>query len=134
MQFLLGFILCASFGARATDDKSMRSLFSKYDQVMVLKDEALIEEVFSKKFLKESGGKTGFAQKVRSLPTVDQKFKIPERSLSWKKGQDNKFFLAKRGHAASAQKAVAKDSHAPEFIVVEEDGKLKIDGTLSDGE
>jgi hypothetical protein len=121
---LLSFLSLSAF---AVDDKSMKELFAKYDLVMDQKKTDLIEEVFSKKFIRDSGGKQELTEKIKELTTPPSPSKT---SMSWKKGQKGEVYLAKVKEI-SANKM--KDSHESEFIVISEDGKLKIDGTMSDG-
>ena len=126
---LIALTLAFCFGAQAapSQQKEMQSLFNKYYQVMEQQKVELIDEVFSKKFITDNGGKEAFAKDVKELPKSTEK-SIKESDVSFKKGvMNNKIFFAKVKQAAS------KD-HSPEFIVVEEDGKLKIQGTLSDGD
>lgn len=130
MRILL--ILCSlmiSVNIHATDDKSMQELFKKYDAVMDDKKTDLIDEVFTKKFIEDSGGKKELIEKIGDLP---KQLVAPKTEMSWKKGnKGNDTYLAKVKEVSPDKK---KDSHEAEFIVVKEDGKLKIDGTLSDGD
>lgn len=129
MHILLAIsILFTSLQVCATDDKSMQELFKKYDSVMEDKKTDLIDEVFSKKFIEESGGKKELIAKIGELP---KKLLPPQKTMSWKKGNKGRVFLAKVREISTQKKA---DNHEAEFIVVTEDGKLKIDGTLSDGD
>lgn len=120
--------LFLSLAVSAKDEKSMQDLFKKYDSVMDLKKTELVEEVFSQKFIKESGGKSELVSKIKGLD-VDTR-SIPKTHLSWKKGLKGGLYLAK----IKSTERTKKDSHETEFIVIEENGKLKIDGTLSDGD
>ncbi|HXH32178.1 MAG TPA: hypothetical protein VNJ01_15340 [Bacteriovoracaceae bacterium] len=129
----LSFIL-STFSAHAMSDQSMNELFRKYDQVMVQKKVELIDQVFSQKFLKENGGKDSFIAKVKELPSVTQKSLPPATKVSWKKGVKKEIFFARIQDAPNAHKTLKKDIHHPEFIVVLENGKLRVDGTISDGE
>jgi hypothetical protein len=116
-----------SLSAFAVDDKSMQDLFSKYDSVMDQKKVDLIDDVFTQKFIRDSGGKQELTDKIKELTTPPSPSKT---KMSWKKGQKGEVYLAKVKEI-SANKM--KDSHESEFIVIKEDGKLKIDGTMSDG-
>lgn len=128
MQFqlvaLLFFIMSSAF---ASDDKTMNELFKKYDLIMDEKKVELLDEVFTKKFLRENGGKEDFIAKVKSLPIEKN---TPKMKISWRKGVKDSIFFAKASPVVKS-----KTTHdSPEFIIVNEDGKLKIDGTLSDAE
>lgn len=124
---LIIFFTLFSLSAFAVDDKSMKELFSKYDQVMDQKKTDLIDEVFSKKFIRDSGGKEELIGKIKELATPPSQNKT---SMTWKKGLKGDVYLAKVKEI-SANK-MKKDSPESEFIVITEDGKLKIDGTMSD--
>lgn len=129
MRILL--ILCSlmiSINVHAVDDKSMQELFKKYDSVMDDKKTDLIDEVFTKKFIEDSGGKKELIEKISDLP---KQLVAPKTEMSWKKGNRGEVYLAKVKELSPDKK---KDNHEAEFIVVKEDGKLKIDGTLSDGD
>ncbi len=116
-----------SLSAFAVDDKSMQELFSKYDSLMDQKKVDLIDEVFTQKFIRDSGGKQELTDKIKELATPPSPIKT---KMSWSKGQKGEIYLAKVKEISSNKK---KDSHEAEFIVIKEDGKLKIDGTMSDG-
>src|SRR5690606_7520705 len=114
----------------AKGDQEVRELFKKYDQVMDQQETKLIDEVFSQKFIKSSGGKKELIDKIKSL---EKKEKAAPSSpeLSWKKGLKGEIYFVKM-----KENSPDKSSHSPheaEFIVIEEKGKLKIDGTISDG-
>ena len=122
-------IFFVSFYAFGVDDRSMGELFQKYESVMDQKKIELIDEVFTKKFIKESGGKKELISKIKSLPeTLTQ----PQTTMSWKKGLKGEVYFAKLKENTK-NKSAASSSEA-EFIVIKENGKLKIDGTISDGE
>lgn len=129
IQLILTFILFA-FNALATDDKSMQELFSKYDSVMDHKKIELIDEVFTQKFIKEAGGKEELIEKIKELPMVNEK-SAPKTKMSWKKGLKNEIYFTKVKNLSPNKNK--KESNESEFIVLKEDGKLKIDGTISDG-
>jgi hypothetical protein len=115
----------------AADDKSMKELFQKYDSVMDHQKIDLIDEVFTKKFITASGGKPELIEKIKGLATPDKKA-MPRSKMTWKKGQKGELYLAKLT-TPPANKSKDKKGHEAEFLVIKEDGKLKIDGTLSDG-
>lgn len=117
-----------AFEVSAVSDKDMNELFKKYESVMDQKKVALIDEVFSEKFIKESGGKDELILKIKELTPPPSS---PKSSISWKKGQRGDIYLA-RMKEINPNKSKLKN-HEAEFIVVEEKGKLKIDGTISDG-
>ena len=129
---LITLICLLSFNALAGSDKEMKELFFKYDAVMDAQKVELIDEVFSKKFLREVGGKDEFIANIKELPKKDEKsLKAPR--LSWKKGTKDEIFFAKRFESSDLKAKEAKAKHSgSSFIVIKEDGKLKIDGTISD--
>jgi hypothetical protein len=130
MRFQITFmIFFVSFYAFGVDDRSMGELFQKYESVMDQKKIELIDEVFTKKFIKESGGKKELISKIKSLPeTLTQ----PQTTMSWKKGLKGEVYFAKLKENNNNKGATS--SSEAEFIVIKENGKLKIDGTISDGE
>lgn len=125
MRFqLVFFILISSmlaFGS-TQEDSEVKELFKKYDLIMKERKSEYIEEVFSQKFLKQNGGKESFAEKLKELPLEKSS---PPR-VKWKKGQKDDIYLARL-------KEGKEDSHS-QFILIKENGKIKIDGTISDGE
>ena len=130
IQLILSCLIFA-MNAFAVDDKSMQDLFRKYDLVMDQKQVELIDEVFTQKFINSSGGKKELIQKIKELPTPSQKNLPPSSKLSWKKGIKGEIYFAKvKPVSSNKSKESASDS---EFIILNEDGKLKIDGTISDG-
>lgn len=130
---LITIILLFSLTAvvHGSDDKSMKELFMKYDQVMDHKKTELIDEIFSQKFIKASGGKEELISKIKELPTSSEKNKPLAPDISWRKGLKNEIYFAKVKEATVNKNK--KDAHETEFMVIKEDGKLKIDGTLGDG-
>ena len=133
MRIQLAFItvLCFMSSAFGQDDKAMNELFQKYDQVMDYKKVELIDEIFTQKFIKESGGKTELIEKIKELPTPKTKV-APTTKATWRKGLKGDIYFAKVKEV-SPQKS-KKEDHEAEFMVVKENGKLKIDGTISDGD
>lgn len=110
----------------------MLELFRNYDAIMLKHKVELVDDVFTEKFLKESGGKTEFIEKVKELPKDESKsLKLP--AVSWKKGVKDEIFFASLKENSSDKKSSASSSGS-RFIVVRENGKLKIDGTMSDAE
>ena len=130
----LALAFCLNAHAAVSEQKEMQALFNKYYQVMEQQKVELIDEVFSKKFIADNGGKEAFTKDVKELPKSSEK-SIKEVDVSFKPGvMDKKMFFATVKQPTSKDKAKSAEVHAPEFIVVEEDGKLKIQGTLSDGD
>ncbi len=119
-----------AFSAIASEDKAIKDLFKKYDQVMDHKQTELIDEVFTKNFIKSSGGKEELIQKIKELPKVDQK-SIPKLEVSWKKGTKDEVYFATLKETSNLKSKHSESSS--EFIILKEDGKLKINGTLGDG-
>lgn len=130
MRILLICLSLISFSVLGDENKDMKDLFAKYDQVMDFKKFELIDEIFTKKFIKESGGKTELIEKIKGLPTPKDKSK-PTSKTSWRKGLKGDMYFVKYQEVTKNKKA---DNHPAEFIILKEDGKLKIDGTLSDGD
>lgn len=123
-------LLLTSSLSFAKGDQEVRELFKKYDQVMDQQEVKLIDDVFSQKFIKSSGGKKELVEKINSLKKSEKA--APTKSdITWKKGLKGDIYFVKMKES-SPQKG--HDAHDAEFIVVEENGKLKIDGTISDGD
>lgn len=128
LTMLLAFL---STSAYSVDEKSMQDLFSKYDSVMIGKKIELIDDVFSQKFIKESGGKSELIDKIKSLSVSDQK-KIPSKAkMTWRKGLKEEIYFAQLKEESS-NKVKKSESHS-DFVIIMEEGKPRIDGTLSDG-
>jgi hypothetical protein len=120
---IFGLLSLSSF---ASSDKEMQKLFDKYEDVTKYHNVEIVEEVFTKNFLKNNGGKEEFIEKVLSVPKEKKKKGLGLLVKKWKKSKVGKFFSAK-------VKGPEANSPSAEFIIKEEDGKLKIDGTISDG-
>lgn len=129
----LAFFMTAQVLAAPAQEKEMKALFVKYYQVMEQHKVELIDDVFSKKFITDNGGKEAFAKDVKELPKSSDK-NLKDSDVTFTKGVMDEIYFAKIKQPASADKKKAADAHTPEFIVVVEDGKLKIQGTLSDGD
>lgn len=122
-------LLLFSFVALAVDDKSMNDLFNKYNSLMDQKKIELVDEVFTQKFIKESGGKKELIIKINQLPVVKENKKVaPE--INWRKGLKGEIYFAKVKY--TSQDKTKKTSQESEFMILKEDGKLKINGTISD--
>lgn len=115
----------------AESDKEVRELFKKYDLIMKGHKTELIDEVFTKKFLKEVEGREAFIKRIKTLPKSPEK-SIPTPDVEWKKGLKDEIYFAKFKENKK-DKSKADASHT-EFVLVKENGKLKINDTLSDAE
>jgi hypothetical protein len=91
-----------------------------------------VDEVFTKKFLQDSGGKAEFVEKIKQLPKQDNKM-IMQDGIELQKGNRNEVYFVQL-KSAGQKKRGPKQPHSTQFIVVKEDGKFKIDGTLSDAD
>lgn len=133
MRFLITALLLISSLSWASEDSEVQDLFSRYERVVSGHETHLLEEVFSKQFLKDNGGKEEFIEKVKSEPKISEKsLLIP--SVSWKKAVKGDSIFAKlKPRVINKEKSKKPDSHS-EFILVRESGKLKIDGTISDAD
>lgn len=118
-------LIFSSLAFSGPDEKALDELFKKYDLVMLEKKTDLIDDVFTHKFLRESGGKEGFVAKVKSLPPEKDKSKL---KVNWRRSGKEGVYFAK----VSPQEKSKKIPEGPEFIISRENGKLKIDGTLGD--
>lgn len=127
---IIAIICIFSLSLHASDDKSMKELFVKYDKIMKQHSVELVDEVFTKKFLDENGGKEEFISKVKELPKVKERKGLGKILRSWKKSKVAKMFFA---NIADKESKPDEPSRESQFIVVEENGVLKIDGTVSDG-
>lgn len=129
IQLILTTLLFSSL-TFAVDDKSMKDLFAKYDLVMDQKKVELIDEIFTEKFIKASGGKEELISKIKELPTPKEK-NLPAPQTTWRKGLKGNVYFAKVKEVSANKSKQAP--HEAEFLVIEDNGKLKIDGTLGDG-
>ena len=127
---LIAILSLLSLSLQASDDKAMKGLFEKYEQVMMDHKVELVDEVFTKKFLADNGGKEEFIAKVKELPKIKKKKGLGSLLRNWKKSKVGKIFFA---NVKDDEKKSNTPSHESQFVVVEEEGKLKIDGTVSDG-
>jgi hypothetical protein len=122
-------LILACLNADASDDKDMKDLFRKYDEVMQEHKVEHVDEIFTEKFLKDNGGKDEFVAKVKELPKPKKKKGLGKLLQRWKKSKVGKIFFAKVSEEGSSHQ------HDSQFIVIRgDDGKLRIDGTMSDAE
>jgi hypothetical protein len=129
LKIILGLIsIPLVFGSDLSTDQSMNDLFRKYEMVMDQKKTEYIDQVFSKRFIKESGGKKLLVKKILNGPSP----LTPQPQLKWtlKKGAKSDLYLAKVSEI-NPEKITQKKAEA-EFIIIKEDGVFKIEGTLSD--
>jgi hypothetical protein len=132
MRIQLIFLFLLSGQLFAASDKEMMELFRNYDSVMLKHKIELVDQVFTEKFLKNSGGKAEFIAKVKELPKDESKA-LGFPSFSWKKGTKDEIYFANLKEISHDKKGTAPDS-GNRFIIIRENGKLKIDGTMSDAE
>lgn len=132
---LIAFLCIFSFSLfasddKAIDDKRMQELFAKYDKIMYQHKVELVDEVFTKKFLTDNGGEKEFVAKVKELPKVKENKGLRAFFRKWKKSKTGRFFFA---NVKEEDPKAGTPTNASQFVIVEEEGKLKIDGTVSDG-
>jgi hypothetical protein len=126
---LIAFIsIPSTYAVDPSTNQSVTELFRKYEMVMDQKRTEYIDEVFSKRFIQDSGGKTKLVKKILQLPTSLS----PKPKLNWslKKGIKSDLYLAKVSE--SAQEKSLNEKIDIEFIIIKEDGILKIEGTMND--
>jgi RNA-binding protein YlmH len=124
---LIIFLLFSSL-AMAGESQEIEELMDKYVRITKSHHTDLVEDVFSEKFLKDNDGKEEFIEKIKSLPKMEEKF-IPVSRVEWKQGMKGKIIFVK----LKVKQKKARPVREGEFILIRENGKLKIDGTLSDG-
>lgn len=118
----------------ASSDKEMKDLFAKYDKVMDQQKVELVDDIFTKKFLEDNGGKAEFIEKVKELPIQKSLNQTPS-VITWKKGNKDEMFFATVKEVSFQKSKNKKVEHSgSQFIVIKENGKLKIDGTVSDAD
>lgn len=115
--------MLVSLHALAVDEKSMQELFKKYDIVIDDKKTELIDDIFTEKFIKDSGGKTQLAQKIKEMSGPKSKSEV-----NWQKGHKDEIYLAKVKFVGD------KSSKVSTFRVIEVKGKPKIDGMVNDAD
>lgn len=123
---LIGLLVNLAYAA--PEDTNIKKLFEKYEQVFDDHKTELVEEVFTKKFLEGNGGKEEFIKKVKSEPKSKEKSNLA-KNMTWKKGVIDRIWFGRFKN----DKKSKEPASSSEFIIVEENGKFKIDGTLSDG-
>jgi len=102
----------------ATSD-GIKELFKNYELVMEDKKTKLIPNTFTNKFIKNNGGIKKFESSIREL-----KIKKEKKKLSFSPSKDSSTFYVDYGPEKS------QESTSIKFIVIKEEGKLKIDGTI----
>lgn len=133
-NLVLGLILSTQVMASAADEKEIKSLFDNYSKVMDQHKVELVGDVFSEKFIKAEGGKDEFSKSVKQMPlTKYQRVSSPELKIKPGTKSPNIFFVKTKEKSAEKGQAKEEFSHS-DFVIVRENGKLKIDGTISDGE
>lgn len=124
--------LCFSLTVLADDESEVKDLFKSYAQVMDQHKTDLIEDVFTEKFITGAGGKKELEMKIKELPL--RKSNSVNASVKIKQGvKDKDIIFAKLKEATQLKGNKESYSHS-DFIIKRENGKLKIDGTISDGE
>jgi hypothetical protein len=131
MRIQLVFILFfTSLTLFADDNSSIELLLKRYESIMDEKKIEFIDEVFTKNFIKESGGKKELIKKIIQQKNDSEiKQNYAKSQVKWKKEPKNRFYLVR----LEEFKSLRGKSNEAEFIVIRENGKLKIEGTLSDG-
>ena len=118
----LSLVLCFSGLSLAKSEKEqIKSLFDQYYALCLGKDNVEIDSIFSKKFIKNIGGKEKLKKNFKSFPFDKKKFDIQLR--------------ASRHIASRYYVELKEDDHSSshgEFIVEKEEGKFKISGTKGD--
>lgn len=102
----------------AESDADFKKLFTDYNDVMTGNSPGLVNEVFTLRFLKDSGGKESLLAKIKS---DKDKTKIDLSKMKWRKGQSGQFYFVKLDPQSTS-----------DIVVKKENGKLKVDQTLSD--
>lgn len=135
IQLILLTLLFSSL-ASAVSDKEVSEVFAKYDTIVREHKFNLVDEVFTKKFLKDVGGKEEFIQNIKEFPRENNKsnkaLPIPTK-IQWKKGVRDEIFFAKKIEVSNLKSNTGTEHKSDKsFVLKKEDGKLKIDGTISD--
>lgn len=133
LQLILLTLLFSSL-AGAVSDKEVSEVFAKYDTIVREHKFDLVDEVFTTKFLKDVGGKEEFIQNIKDFPRENNKSKsinLPSK-IEWKKGVRDEIFFAKKIEVSNLKSNSSAPKSDKSFILKKENGKLKIDGTISD--
>lgn len=125
IQLILFFILF-TVKTFANDDLAIQTLLKKYVSIVDEKKIELIDEVFTKSFLQDNGGKKEFIKKIKTLPAP---LSAERSDIKWSKSKTKELYLVKLIKTEFSK----SDNSTSEFTIIKEDGKFKIDGTLSDG-
>lgn len=116
----------------ASPEKEVTDLFAKYDLIVKEHKFDLVDEVFTQKFLKDVGGKEEFIQNIKEFPKENEKSRALPDKIKWKKGTKDEIFFAKKVQSSNLKSKTGVEPSGPSFVIVKENGKLKIDGTISD--
>ncbi len=133
LQLILLTLLFSSL-ASAVSDKEVKEVFSKYDTIVREHKFDLVDEVFTAKFLKDVGGKEEFIQNIKEFPRDNSKSKaltLPSK-IEWKKGVRDEIYFAKKIERSNLKSNAQEPKSDKSFVLKKENGKLKIDGTISD--
>lgn len=106
----------------AAEDAAITDLLTKYGDVMEGGKKELVSDVFTKKFLDGAGGKEEFSKDLKKL---DKRADLG-KAMTWRKGHSSETWYAKF-KTDPKSKAPASST---EFVIIKEDGKFKIDGTI----
>lgn len=131
ITLLLG--LCLSANVIASDEKEATTLFKQYSKVMDLHKTDLIDEVFTAKYIKNAGGKKELIEKIKELPIL-KSADITPPEVKVQQGVKSPDIVFAKVKEKTSQKGKKETYSHSDFILVRENGKLKIDGTISDGE
>lgn len=133
---LIFFTLLFSSLASAVSDKEVSEVFAKYDTIVREQKFDLVDEVFTAKFLKDVGGKDEFIQNIKDFAKEESALKSKSLALptkiQWKKGVRDEIYFAKKVEVSNLKSNASPAKSDKSFILKKENGKLKIDGTISD--
>lgn len=119
---ILAGILCTTLALAQPKQEEIKKLFAKYEQIIEGKKDVKVHDVFTKRFVSESGGE-------KSLLEGWEKEKKVVYDLNIKPSRRNKDRVyVQRVPAGSKQKPHSS------FIVVKEKGQWRIEGTIGDEE
>jgi hypothetical protein len=131
---LIIMVFLLSLSAHGYEDKDIKELINKYNKVMFEHQVELVDEVFTQKFLNENGGKEEFIAKVKELPKQKSKKGLRVILHSYLKTNIKGMFFVKVKDESQNKDKMTPSGHGTTFFFFEENGKLKIDGSASDGE